>query len=120
MAPIDQIDPKLKEALKQVALAQLPIERRIFRRHSLRHGGQAAFIPSLATYTREDMALLFAAARANGGLLPVEIRVALMQAQVEKALLGEERHHSIDEYLRNLPKPPRNVRKRQRKARRAR
>src|ERR1700690_3398104 len=72
---------QLPKPLQEAIVAQSRRERALLARH----GGQAAFVPSLATYTKADLALLVAAARTNGGLLPMEIRLALMSPEAHPA-----------------------------------
>lgn len=68
-------DAPISAALLGVIRTHMRHESRIVRRH----GGMGAFIPSYRTYTRDDVALLMAKARSNGGILPISIHAALME-----------------------------------------
>lgn len=86
-------DPALTKQLEKALTMQLRTERRLIEKRMKRkdwdifpyralqehNPGGAAYIPSYMTYSRTDMALLLAAARMNGGLLPVKLRLAMLE-----------------------------------------
>lgn len=106
MDDLHRIDP----AVMGVIRVHMRHESRLVRKH----GGLAAFVPSYRTYTREDLALLMATARANGGILPIAIRAALMTRE-EKNVGPKSRPSSLGTTQVDDTKSTKNRRKRWRR-----